>query len=64
MVVVTPTGTRYHEISTNNGNIETECGLTTDAESARFVGPEKQAKNKLFEKCAKCSEPDRIPSVY
>lgn len=63
-VIVPPSGNHYHDIEDDNENIETKCGLSIEAEMARFVGPERRAKHNGFEKCAKCSDPDGTPSVY
>jgi hypothetical protein len=62
-VIVPPSGDRYHDIEASSKNIETECGLSIQAEAALFLGSERQAKHNGFEKCDRCSSLDGTPSV-
>lgn len=62
-VIVPHSGVRYHDIKASGENIETECGVSIQAEAARFLGSERQAKHNGFEKCDRCSGRDGTPSV-
>lgn len=62
-VVVPPSGDRYHDIKASDENIETECGLSIQAEAVRYLGSEAQAKHNGIEKCDRCSSHDGTPSV-
>lgn len=62
-VFVPPSGDRYHDIEAKGENIETECGLSIEAEAARFLGSERQATTIRFEKCEGYSNTDGTLSV-